>query len=339
MSKDRYYSSGTKEALFMLSRGYCYEPTCKQRVMRWVRDEWRPNVAVAHICGLHKGSPRYEEEMSPRQRNCFRNLILLCKVHHDQVDGEHTWVDFTVEKLTGWKASREGDLADELDQLDWITQERLQDLMAEAIEETLDKVLRAIDSVSSISKETLEMLKCLVDETLKLPYLDPDDIASLEHCAEVFEVLPDYIPALRESARSLRDVPEYSEILYESARRLTDLADNAEMLLSASRQLVSLGDHAPQLLEAAHIISGQSLWSYESGVREINDAADKIRQSVVSLAGIATYIGDDGHYSQPGVIVAPAGRWSWKAFWWGFSACALFVIAVLALWVYGTAHK
>lgn len=35
MSNDRYYTAGTKEALFMLSRGYCYEPTCKERVMRW----------------------------------------------------------------------------------------------------------------------------------------------------------------------------------------------------------------------------------------------------------------------------------------------------------------
>jgi hypothetical protein len=212
--------------------------------------------------------------------------------------------------------------------------------MASAIEETLEKILGAIDNISSISKETLSILKSLVNEILKLPYLDPKDIASLEYCAEVFEGLPEYIPALHESARSLRDMPEYSEILLQSARRLDHLADNADMLFHASRQLVGLGEHAPQLLEAAQIISGQSIWSYENGVREINDAADRIRNSASSLAQIATPVGAVGAYSEPGVIVtSPAGRWSWSTFWWGFSACGIFVVTVLALWVYATTHK
>jgi hypothetical protein len=43
---------------------------------------------------------------------------------------------------------------------------------------------------------------------------------------------------------------------------------------------------------------------------------------------------------RPGVIVtSPTGRWSWSTFWWGFSACGIFVVTVLALWVYATTHK
>ena len=170
MSNDRYYTAGTKEALFMLSRGYCYEPTCKERVMRWTGNDWRPKVAVAHIRGLHKDSPRHDEHMTNRQRNNFKNLILLCKVHHDLVDGEYTWMKYSVVTLTEWKTAREGNLADELDQLDWITQENLQELMADAIEETLDKILGAIDNISSISSETLGILKDLVR---------PDSLAAL----------------------------------------------------------------------------------------------------------------------------------------------------------------
>ena len=340
MSNDRYYTAGTKEALFMLSRGYCYESACKERVMRWTGSEWRPKVAVAHIRGLRKGSPRHDEHMTNRQRNNFKNLILLCKVHHDLVDGEHTWMNYSVVTLIEWKTAREGSLADELDQLDWITQEKLQELMGDAIEETLEKILGAIDTVSSISKETLGTLKSLVNETLKLPYLDPEDIASLEYCAGVFEILPEYVPALHESARSLRDMPEYSEILYQSARRLDHLADNAEMLFHASRQLVGLGEHAPQLLEAARIVSGQSLWSYEDGVREINDAADKIKNSASSLIQVASAICETGAYGERGVIVAsPARRLSWGAFWWGFFVCAIFVVTVLSLWAYAASHK
>lgn len=64
MSNDRNYTPGTKEALFMLSRGYSYEPSCKERVMRWTGSEWRSKVFVAHIRGLHKGSPRHDENMT-----------------------------------------------------------------------------------------------------------------------------------------------------------------------------------------------------------------------------------------------------------------------------------
>lgn len=323
----------------MLSRGYCYEPTCKERVMRWTGGEWRSKVFVAHIRGLHKGSPRHDEDMTDHQRNNFKNLLLLCKIHHDLVDGQHTWENYSVMRLTEWKTAREGDLADELDQLDWITQNKLQELMTNAIEETLEKILGAIDNISSISKETLGILKDLVNTTLKLPYLDPEDIASLEYCAGVFEILPEYIPALNESARSLSEMPEYSEILSQAARRLDHLADSADMLFSASRQLVDLGYHAPQLLEAAQIISGQSIWSYEDGVKEINDAADRIKNSASSLAQVATSVGALGAYSEPGVIVtSPAGRWSWSTFWWRFSTCAIFVVTVLSLWVYVTTH-
>lgn len=294
MSNDRYYTAGTKEALFMLSRGYCYEPTCKERVMRWTGSEWRPRVAVAHICGLHKGSPRHDEHMTPRQRNNFKNLILLCKVHHDLVDGEHTWVNYSVVELIGWKAMREGDLADELDQLDWITQDKLQELMADAIEETL----------------------------------------------EVFEILPDHIPALRESARDLRDIPEASDILYQAARRLENVTDSADALLYASGQLVNLGEHAPQLLEAAKIINGESLWSYENGVRDINAAADKVKDSVASLAELAMAIGQAGEYAGQGVILtSPTERRSSRSFWWGFSTCMIFIIIVLVLWTYAHIHK
>lgn len=340
MSNGRNYTAGTKEALFMLSRGHCYEPSCKARVMEWTGSTWVSIVEVAHICGLHKGSRRYDDQMSERERNNFKNLILLCKKHHDLVDGEHTWMNYTVTTLTQWKTAREGNLADELDQLDWITQDRMQELMANAIEETLNKILGAIDSISSISTETLRILKSLVSETLKLPYLNPEDIASLEYCAEVFEILPEYLPTLFEAAGHLRDASEYSEILYQAAKKLDSLADNAEMLFYASKPLTNLDEHVPQLLEAAQIISGQSLFSYENGVREINAAADRIKDSAYSLTDMAAFVSQmTVHPELTAAVRSRTGGWSWKAFWWGVSVCMLFVVTVLGLWTYATAHR
>ena len=103
---------------------------------------------------------------------------------------------------------------------------------------------------------------------------------------------------------------------------------------------MDLGEHAPQLLEAARIISGQSLWSYEYGIKDINAAADRIRASVSSLAQLMTKTGQIGGYSAPDVIVASeTGQRPWTAFWWGFSACGIFVIVVLALWAYAHIHR
>lgn len=87
------------------------------------------------------------------------------------------------------EADPAGDLVGELGQLDWITQDTLHDLMAEAIEDTQSRILEAIDGISTISGETLAVLKALVAETLKLPYLNPDDIASLERSADVLQVV------------------------------------------------------------------------------------------------------------------------------------------------------
>jgi hypothetical protein len=341
MSDDRNYRAGTKEALFMLSRGYCYEPACKERVMRWTEVGWILKAEVTHIRGLNKGSARHDESMSVPERNNFKNLILLCIAHHKLVDGKKTWINYSVETLTKWKEDREGDLADELDLLDWINQEKLQGLMADAIEETLNKILGAIDNVSSISRETLDLLKDLVDQTLKLPYLDPEDIASLEYCAEVFELLPEHIPSLRESASDLKDVSEYFDILYQSAHKLENVVDEADALVYASRQLTSLGEHAPQLLEAAQIISGQSLWSWESGVRQINDAADKMQRTIASMVKLPLTAGTPGRYSQiPSATESPANRRRpWNYYWWGIFTSAVFVVIVLSLWTYVTAHK
>jgi hypothetical protein len=271
-------------------------------------------------------------------------------------------MNYPAEMLIEWKAQREGDLADELDQLDLVTEEKLQGWMADAVEDTMDKILGAIDSISSVSKETLSVLRGLVDETLKLPYLDPEDIAALKYCAGVFEVLPSYMPDLYESARRLSGVAAYVDVLYSAAHRLGNLAgtvdilsstvdvlshtsrslgglsDTADLLSYSSRKLSGLAEHTPQLLEVARMMSGHSISGYQDGTREIKDAADSIKNSVFSLNRIAATVSDaDAYADSPVVIKSPARRWSWNTFWWGFSACAIFVITVLALWVH--AHK
>jgi hypothetical protein len=53
-SDRRNYPAGTREVLFMLSRGQCYGPDCGARVMRCIDGRWRTNAHIAHICGLNE---------------------------------------------------------------------------------------------------------------------------------------------------------------------------------------------------------------------------------------------------------------------------------------------
>ena len=201
MSDGRNYTAGTTEALFMLSRGYCYFPSCRERVMRWSGSEWRIKVQISHVKGLRKGSARFDESVPVPERNSFRNLLLLCKLHHDLVDGPRTAQRYPEELLLKWKEAREGSLADDLDVLDWITQERLEDLLAGAIAHTMNKILEGIGHIKEIGGETIALLKKVVAESLRLPYLGPDDIASLKYSATIFSGLPDIVPTLHESAK------------------------------------------------------------------------------------------------------------------------------------------
>jgi hypothetical protein len=334
----RSYATNTKEALFLLSRGNCYEPKCKNRVMEWTGNEWVLLAEVAHIRGLNEGSRRYDASVPGPERNNFKNLLLLCEKHHKLVDGSRTWRDYPVETLTKWKEEREGNLAGELGQLDWITQETLHDLMAEAIEDTQSRILEAIDGISTISGETLATLRALVAETLKLPYLNPEDVASLERSAGVLQVvIPEYVPQLSRSAQTLAQVIEYSVILERASIQLVNLADYAEMLRHAVSPLKDLETVIPQLRSASEAVSGSAVWDYQNAAREISDAAERINGSVhsLSLAAIPAAVSS---YEEPvtavRVVRAAAGRWSWSTFWWGAAVCMACVITVLSLWAY-----
>jgi hypothetical protein len=180
-----------------------------------------------------------------------------------------------------------------------------------------------------------------VAETLKLPYLNPDDVASLERSADVLQVvIPEYVPQLSRSAVILQEVIEYVGILSESTRHLVNLADYAEALRYATRPLESLGALLPQLHEVADSFSSGAVSQYGEVAARMSDTADRISDSVDFLS--RADLPDPAWPGQEPPVVrtarVPAARWSWGTFWGGFVTCAVFVIAILSLWV-AHAHK
>ncbi len=352
MAHGRNYAAGTREALFMLSRGYCYEPSCKARVMRAVGDRWRISVIIAHIYGLNAKSARHDPTKSVAYLNSPKNLILLCVEHSDMIDGPE-WRKYPVELLHQWKAAREGDAADELDKLDWLNRERLQELMSDAIVDTRTEIVTAIDKVSDISEGTHRILKEIVTDSFRLAYLDADTVASLENSARVFRALPDHVPSLESSARDLRSLPDHVELLLTAARNLRDLPSHVDELHGAADLLRRLRGEYVEFVELLGVhseslrlsVRNAQLYELAEELQGVNRLADQVHSASRSLAGRADTIEAMERASKNLAAAAAAAtrvqlpqphQWSWKSFGWGVAVCAAFVIGVLILWVKGT---
>jgi hypothetical protein len=83
------YSHQNLKLLFGLSMNQCAfrddrDSACEQRLLDV---EWDSVKArISHICAARKGGPRYDANMSVKERYSFDNLILLCPTHHVQID-------------------------------------------------------------------------------------------------------------------------------------------------------------------------------------------------------------------------------------------------------------
>jgi hypothetical protein len=99
------YLQSTLKTLFGLSMNVCAfrderESACEQRL---IDTDWKSVKArISHICAARPKGPRYDVNMTEKQRYAFENLILLCPTHHVQVDDLEP-DRFTVEVLTKMK--------------------------------------------------------------------------------------------------------------------------------------------------------------------------------------------------------------------------------------------
>jgi hypothetical protein len=129
MPGPRDYSQSTRAALAVLSRGNCYFPGCPERLLRFVDGEPYINYQIAHIRDARPGS-RYDASMSDDERRAFKNLILLCKPHHELVDKRHP-ERFSTDDLARWKAEKEGTSAQALSELGAVDADDLEQALRE----------------------------------------------------------------------------------------------------------------------------------------------------------------------------------------------------------------
>src|SRR5438270_6324391 len=94
----------TNRMLWGRAASRCSLPDCRRELVVDPIDTDDPSLVgeAAHIVAEQPDGPRGRSDLPLEQRNKYANLILLCNVHHKQVDDQVNY--FTVERLTCIKA-------------------------------------------------------------------------------------------------------------------------------------------------------------------------------------------------------------------------------------------
>lgn len=110
----RQYPNKDLKLLWGLSAARCAFPGCRRElVIRATPTDPAGTVGViAHIYAHSSEGPRANPGLTPEQRDCYDNWILLCGYHHDMVDVQPN--TYRATDLTRWKAEHEQWVRDRL---------------------------------------------------------------------------------------------------------------------------------------------------------------------------------------------------------------------------------
>ena len=153
MSGPRDYSAGTRAALAALSAGTCYYPSCAKSIIQFIDGEPYIDYQIAHIRDARPGN-RYDPAMTDDERRSFANLVLLCKPHHTLVDKTHP-DRFSSDDLQRWKDAREREGIAALAGLQELTEERLEQLILDAVTSAGDSSLAS--AVVGVAKAAAQL--------------------------------------------------------------------------------------------------------------------------------------------------------------------------------------
>lgn len=95
--------------LWAAAGGRCAFPNCSQQLCFGEAGEFAPFTLgeMAHICGEKPGSNRHNPAQTPRDRDDYLNLILLCPNHHTLIDRKENEEMYSVGVLRQMKVTHE----------------------------------------------------------------------------------------------------------------------------------------------------------------------------------------------------------------------------------------
>ncbi|MCX6601017.1 MAG: HNH endonuclease [bacterium] len=96
-----------EKMLALKSGGRCAFEGCNRYLVEPGTDSDDASIIgqAAHICGEKPGAPRYDQNMTDKERNHESNLIYMCCNHHKIIDDQ--WNTYTVEYLRELKRKHE----------------------------------------------------------------------------------------------------------------------------------------------------------------------------------------------------------------------------------------
>lgn len=116
-------SERTVKKLWSVSGNQCAFPGCEQPLIDFDHD-----VVIGEMSHIHarsSGGPRNDAEMEEDEREAYSNLIVLCRNHHQLVDGAPD--EFPADVLRQWKQKHESQSSEP------------RDLPPELLEEWIDR--------------------------------------------------------------------------------------------------------------------------------------------------------------------------------------------------------
>jgi hypothetical protein len=155
---------------------------------------YKKNAQVAHIVGVKRGAPRYREcrtQEEERERDSFKNLLLLCLPHHAEVDDrEYGERLYPPETLREWKRKHEGEHGPQLAQIGPISEEALAEVLTSVFTPPVTRLERIADQLErtgALNSEALAELRNIIAVMQEVPGgPDARTASSLAYAAEVF---------------------------------------------------------------------------------------------------------------------------------------------------------
>ncbi len=203
----RNIPAAVEAALWTLSSGRCYAPGCPFPVVYEVRPGvYQKNAQIAHIIGVKPNAARYRpcaSEEEARERESFKNLLLLCLAHHAEVDDRNHGEDrYPPELLRRWKRDHEGEHGPELDRIGPLREDQIAALLVSVFTPPvtrLEMIADQLEQTGTLTDGALRELRSIITVMSDNAHgVEAQSARQLSYAAEVFDA-----QGLRGSARSL----------------------------------------------------------------------------------------------------------------------------------------
>lgn len=178
---------------------------CKAALTYVSTDNELPIGEMAHIAGEKPGAARYDSNMTDKERNGYKNRILLCPTCHTKVDKDEA--KFTVVRLLTYKDEHEAVIEKSIKEgaLE-VTFFELQDTLRHLVENFVDADPETLQVIPPADKIKKNMLSSRVEKLLQVGLLQSTQVEDFLNK----NVDMDYAQKLRASF-----VSRYKELKHE----------------------------------------------------------------------------------------------------------------------------